>query len=209
MKKGVVGFVVLLLLSSLVSAISTGVPSPNEDVNDIKRITNFETDNVHILRIGNFSRAVVKEVSALQATLKEMQDQLNTIKTDLDALKKSQVVNPEVSNSLNQITGQIIGIESEVTKLNKDGDKIDWVSLIIIGNVFILLSVGIVFVTLRKHPAFDEKSQGVLHAKLHLNNDVRNALKRGASIDNIRQSFVRQGWKQEMVDEALHEAIKR
>lgn len=212
MKRGVV-FVLLIFLSNLVFAVSTGVPSPNDDIEGVTRITKFETDNVHILRLGNFSRAVVKEVSNLQENISVVQQQLIDIRAEIAELKNLLPANaPVVDNTQrNQITAQLIGIEAELQQLKQHSSlpESSWTSITTILNAVILLSIFALFLFIRVNGPFDSERQAELHARLHLNNAVRGALKTGVPVEQVRQRFVAQGWNAVWVDSAIESGVKR
>lgn len=208
MQKWGVVFVVLLLLSSVAFAVPTGVPSPNEDIEGVTRITKFETDNVHILRLGNFSRAVVNEVSNLQQNISLIQQQLAVIQEQLEELKQAKNV-PVVDNSgINRISAAVVGIESEIQQL-KSGSNNNNIQWQLVLNAVILLGIFALFLFIRVNGPFDSRRQAELHARLHLGNAVRNALKTGVPVEQVRQRFVSQGWNSLWVDRAIEDGVKR
>ena len=213
MKKWGVVVVLLLLLSSVASAVSTGVPSPNADVGGVTRITDFETDNVHILRIANFSRAVVTEIVGLEQNISVMQQQLNNIESEISGLKLLLASgSPADTVHTNEITGQLVGIEAELQMLKKQSSSLpatSWNSGLFVLNGMILFSIFALFLFIRVNGPFDSKRQAELHAQLHLNNAVRNALKSGVPVEHVRQRFVAQGWNAAWVDIAVEEGVKR
>lgn len=214
MKKWGVAFVVLVLLSNIVGAFSTGVPSPNDDVEGVTRITKFETDNVHILRLSNFSRTVVKEVSDLQQNISIMQQQLAGIQSEINGLKTLlSSARPFGNEHANEITGQLVAIETELEQLRKQNsslsNKSELTSVIFVFNGVILFSILALFLFIRLNGPFDRKKQAELHARLHLNNAVRNALKSGVPVEHVRQRFVAQGWNTVWVDKAIEDGVKR
>ena len=117
MKKGVVVLIFFIALVVSVTAFPTGVPAPNVGV---QRYTDFETDNVHILRLGNFSAAVVQEVSQLEKSINAMEEHLKTIQAQLDGLKTNAVqqkAEPVQDGGLEKITAQLVSIESAMNQL--------------------------------------------------------------------------------------------
>ncbi len=208
MQKWGVVFVVLVLLSSVAFAVSTGVPSPNQDVDDITRITKFETDNVHILRIGNFSRAVVKEVAGLQENISVIQQQLAVIQEQLEELKKVKEIPAKIDDSgINQITSAVVAIESELEELKNK--KQEPVELTLVLNGVILLSIFALFLLIRVQYGDNDKKKAEQHARLHLHNDVRKAIMAGVPVQKVRQNFVAEGWNSAWVDKAIEEGVKR
>ncbi|MBI4140941.1 hypothetical protein HY485_03840 [Candidatus Woesearchaeota archaeon] len=213
MQKWGVVIVLLMLSSSVAFAVSTGVPSPNDDVVGVTRITDFETDNVHILRIANFSKAVVTEIVGLEQNISVMQQQLNNIESEISGLK-SLLASPSPVDDVraNEITGQLVGIEAELQMLKKQGSSLPATSLnsaLFVLNGVILFSIFALFLFIRVNGPFDSRRQAELHAQLHLNNAVRNALKSGVPVEQVRQRFVAQGWNNKLVDSAIEEGVKR
>lgn len=211
MQKWVVFLVVLILSSVSVLAVASGVPNPKEG---ITRISDFETDNVHILRLGNFSRAVVKEVEGLKGNIYSIEDKLSKIQSQLEELKSApQTVPADDEKTANQITAQLVSIESELKNLKQKNVPAEnsqgTVIFIFVLNLLIFAVAISTFFFVRKNSFFDEKKQAELHAQLHLNNGVKNAVKNGASIASVRDSFSMQGWSEERIERALVEAIKK
>ena len=85
-KRGLVIGMLVLLLSSSVSAVPSGFSLQSAGT---ARYTDFETDNIHILRLQNFTRAVVEEVGGLEKNLQDLSSKLDAIESQLDELKKS------------------------------------------------------------------------------------------------------------------------
>lgn len=216
-KRAGFSFIILILFSISVFAIANdNIPPGNEK---IMRYNDFETDNVHILRLSNFSAAIVKEVNSLQTNINELQDKLTAIQQQLKEIKTPSQVSAQQDSStdFNKITAQLVSIESEINKLKQPEKNsavnavvaVPPLSSIIMLNLVILLGVGAVFLAVRKNGFVDEKRQAEIHAQLHLNNAVKNAVKSGIAVDKVRQTFLQQGWTNERVERALREAIKQ
>lgn len=219
MKLYIASFLFLLILCVSVFAVPSGLPNPKEG---IVRITDFETDNVHILRLGNFSRAVVVEVEKLRGDLRAMSDRLVVIQSQLEDIKQESVKpavpvvnsNSGVSGDANQITAQLVSIESELRNLKSDRElsknieNSELSSVLFVLNLLIFTVVIGTFFFIRNKVG-DEKTNEEFHAQLHLNNAVRHAVKSGAGVDKVRNSFVLQGWSEERVNRALEAAVKK
>lgn len=204
-KKGVVAIIAVLLSLNYVFAA--------QGEEGITRITAFETDNIHILRLQNFSRAVVEEVADLKLQLNEMQQQLATIQMQLGELKKepSQDNRQEFSSNVNSITAQLVGIESEINNLKenkKAPQETQPLQFIFILNALIFVFTVVLLFFVSKNNSPNEKKIAEVHAQLHLNNAVKNAIKSGINVDKIRQTFVMQGWNEQRVEKALQESVK-
>ena len=216
MKKLVVWMFFLLYLCAIVFAVPSGLPNPKEG---IVRINDFETDNVHILRLGNFTRAVVVEVEKMREDVSLLRDRLVVVQSQLEDIKKDSIKTsvpvsyPELSNDVNQITSKLVSIESELRNLKSsaDSDKTaknpELSGALFMLNLLIFLIVIGTFLFVRKKVG-NEKYEEEFHAQLHLNNAVRHTIKNGSSVDKVRDSFVLQGWSEERVNRALEAAVK-
>lgn len=198
--------IALVLFTSVVFAV------PNEG---ITRITDFETDNIHILRLANFSKTIVTEVEGLKTNLDDIQGKLAEIQVQIEEFKKlPQTSTLQFSDNANQVTAQLVSLESEIKNLKTDDKETtssgvsSQLSLLFGLNIFILIVAVSTFFFIRHNDFFDEKKQSEFHAQLHLNNSVKNAIKSGVAVDKVRSSFISQGWNSERVEKSLQEAIK-
>ena len=212
MQKRMVFPIVILLFAELVGAFPTEYSDPQ---NGIERITDFETDNIHILRLQNFSALVVQEVSGLKKNFVVMQAQLADIQKELDELKSvSKIRVPEVSglvsNNLNAITARLVGIESQLNSVHEKPIGVSSNnSLLLILNLVVLVGVFATFFFVQRIPFVDERALEKQHAQLHLNNAIAQALNSGISQAKVRETFVLQGWSSVFVDKALDAAVRQ
>jgi len=216
MKKSVLVILAILIAVQL-NALET-VVSPrlaNEPLPPPARINKFETDNVHILRLQNFTRAVVKEVDQLESEFDNLNVQLNRIKLQLDEMDR----NPAQANydgQLSELSIQLTNlqrdvramsnIQGQVVRTTKSEDTPALVVMMIF--LFGMLVLVMVWVHNRMHYV-DETRHATMHAKFHLTNYLKHSLQKGESISKLRKHFASQGWSDEKFDESLQEAMEK
>lgn len=216
-KRGIELLALVLLLVSAVHAI----PTENRDPRiGITRITDFQTDNIHILRLQNFSGAVVKEVSELQQNIDQLQEQISHMQNQLNGLNPAptQTVIKEIlpqnfDTNLNLITAQLVDIENQLSTIQQQPrpipQPIPAPRMLFILNAALLIAVfGTVFYFHKNTPA-DDNQQEKHQAQHHLNNAILTTLNNGISTDAIRETFTLQGWGEKAVETAIKTSLKQ
>src|SRR3989344_6254585 len=115
MKKSVLVLAILLAAGVLAIEPLVSLRLSEEPLPPPSRINKFETDNVHILRLQNFTRAVVQEVDDLESEFDSLNVQLNRIKLQLDQLEQARQAMP-----LANYDGQLSELGIQLTNLQRD-----------------------------------------------------------------------------------------
>ncbi|MBI4017008.1 MAG: hypothetical protein HY363_04935 [Candidatus Aenigmarchaeota archaeon] len=219
MKKGVLAVLVIVLSAQLYALETTVSPRlADEPFPPPARITKFETDNVHILRLQNFTRAVVEEVDQLESEFDVLNVQLNRIKLQLDELQNARSLLPQANydGQLADLSIQLSNLQQDVRSLNiqgqsvRDVQKDGSIPALLVMMVFLFGMLGIVMVWVRnKMHNVDEEKHAAMHAKFHLTNYLKHSVEKGESISSLRKHFTNQGWSNERFDEALEQAMRK
>ncbi len=215
--------VIVILLAASAFALEPVVSEhiKEEPLPPTVRFTNFETDNVHILRLQNFTRAVVSEVGDLRTEFDNMHVQLARIQMQLEELQRSVKKNPSA-----QYDTQLSALSTQLTNLQRDIRSARSIQSQVVKDVpqqsqesftslaFVLLIVFVcggllILLFQRKTPSIDAKTYAQIHAQLHMTNYLRHAIDRGENIARLRKHFSSQGWTPEQFDAALDEVLKK
>jgi len=213
------GILLTLGVSALTPIVSEHIKE--EPLPPTVRYTNFETDNVHILRLQNFTRAVVTEVDGLRNEFDDMHVQFARIQMQLEELQRATRKTPSANydTQLSALSTQLTNLQRDVRSARsiqshvvKDVPQASGESLASIAFVLLILFVcgGLLMLFLqRRTPAIDVKKYAEVHAQLHMTNYLRHAIDRGENIARLRKHFSNQGWTQEQFDTALDEVLKK
>ncbi|MBI4147904.1 hypothetical protein HY490_01305 [Candidatus Woesearchaeota archaeon] len=222
MKKSVLALLCILLAAS-VFAIEPLVTSRlgDEPYPPPARYNNFETDNVHILRLQNFTRAVVKEVDQLEVRFDNLNTQLGRIQGQLNQLEVNREVISapnydaqllDLSTQLTNVQREIknVNIQSQVVKDVSNSNLQDSIPALFMMMVFLFGLLGLVMMWVRNRlHNVDEEKHEAMHAKFHLTNYLKHSLEKGESISRLRKHFAEQGWTSEKFDDALEQAMRK
>lgn len=212
MKKSV-WLVIIIVLTTASFAIDPVVSDriKEEPFPPPARYTNFETDNVHILRLQNYTRAVTAQVAQLEDELGSLNAQLQRIQVQL-----SQYQQPNYDSQLGMLSTQLTNLQRDIKTIGiqaravNDLPTASTTPAIIVMMVFLFGMMGTIIIWVSKKTSnLDEQRLTQLHAKLHLTNYLKQALQEGENISVLRKHFLSQGWTNDKFDDALEEAMKK
>ncbi len=221
MKKSVLVIMIVLASASIALEPIVSLRMANEPLPPPARINKFETDNVHILRLQNFTRAVVREVDQLEQQYDGLNSQLNRIQIQLNELQQTGQELPQANydTQLLELSTQLTNLQRDLRALSsiqsqavrevpENNQMEESVPALVLMMVFLFGMLGLVILFVRNRMHYvDEEKHATMHAKFHLTNYLKHSLEKGESISKLRQHFVNQGWSHEKFDEALQEAM--
>ena len=186
------------------------------------RYTNFETDNVHILRLQNFTRAVVQEINQLETEFDNMNIQLNRIQLQLEELQQLMHRSPQANyeNQLSTLGTQLTNLQRDIRTASNIQSRVvenvpkqnfaESIPALTIMMMFLFLMFGLLVVWIKnKNQSFDEQKYANIHAQLHLSNYIRHSIDKGESISHLRKHFTSHGWSNDQFDTALEKEIAK
>lgn len=210
MKKSV-WLIVLLVLTTTTLALDPVVSNriKEEPFPPPARYTNFETDNVHILRLQNYTRTVTQQVAQLE-------DELGNLNAQLQRIQLNQLNQPSYDTQLGMLSTQLTNVQRDIKTIGVQARAVD--DLPITGNttpalivmmLFLFGMMGTIIIWVnKKTTGLDEQRFTQFHANLHLTNYLKQALQEGQNISTLRKHFLTQGWTNDNFDDALEKAMK-
>ena len=213
-KRFLIVCLILIGILPIVSAIPTGsiVYGQSEG---IVRSTTLPSENVHAL--------AQQEEILTAGQLSVVQQKISAVQSQLDDIKST------TASQRAEITSQLSGMSRELGAIKSSADKVDALqrqvseirpaleqprevippmSLIIlsIANIILLVVVIVMIYWLRsQYKATANESHVEEHAQLHLTDFIRDAMHKGASLNEIRKRLMQRGWSESKVDDALQE----
>lgn len=204
-----------LLVLPLVLAAPTGAIVYGQS-EGIVRSTSLPTENVHI--------------EAQQAEITEFQTRLASLERKIDDFQ-AQVNDLRVAseNQRSEMTAQLSGMNRELGAIRSSMDAVQLLqrqmgdlrpaleqpreiippmSLIIlsVANVVLLIVVIVLLFWLHgQYKSITKESHVEEHAQIHLTDFIREAMHKGASLDEIRRRLLQRGWSEGRIDEAIQE----
>jgi hypothetical protein len=212
MQKRLLLIAMVLALCSLpfVSAVVYGQSS------GIVRSTTLPSENVHAEAQQQQTIVAAERINALESRLAGVDDQLNNLRASSES-QRADITNQlgNLHREVGAVKGSVDslqGIQQQVSELRpaieQPREIIPPVSLLAlsVGNAILLIIVIVLIFWLKAQWKSSETASHLEeHAQIHLTDFIREAMHKGASMEEIRKRLLQRGWSDSRIDEAIQE----
>lgn len=214
-------FLLIAIALTLFLLPLTGAITPTGSVvygqsEGIVRSTTLPSENVHIEAQQGEVIASTQRIDELGRKIDVFQGQVNDLKAATE-------------NQRTDVTGQLSGMNRELGAIKASVDSLQTIqqqvseirptleqpreiippmSLVVLSlaNVILLIVVIVLIFWLRaQYQSVQKESHVEEHAQIHLTDFIREAMHKGASLNEIRRKLVQRGWNEGSIDEAIQE----
>ncbi len=214
-------FLLIAIALTLFLLPLTGAIAPTGSVvygqsEGIVRSTTLPSENVHIEAQNEEVLASTQRIDDLTRKIDMFQGQFNDLKASSE-------------NQRTEVTGQLSGMNRELGAIKAGMDNLQSIqqqvseirptleqpreiippmSLIVlsIGNIILLIVVIVLIFWLRaQYKATEKESHVEEHAQMHLTDFIKEAMHKGASLNEIRKRLLQRGWNEGRIDDAIQE----